>query len=58
MQTHIATRPQDSEELTVTEHAARRLRERGLADWQVEFALRWGTPLHRNGATFFHVRFL
>ncbi len=57
MQTHAATaRPLDSEELIVTDHAARRLRERGLADWQLEFAVHWGTRLHRNGATFFHVR--
>ena len=37
-------------------HAAERQGERCLPDWQVEFALRWGTCLRRRGATFYHVR--
>lgn len=41
---------------TVSEHAARRQQERGLPDWQVEFALCYGTRVYRHGATLFHVR--
>lgn len=37
-------------------HAEARQDERHLPDCQIEFALRWGTRLHRRGATFYHVR--
>ncbi len=39
-----------------TEHRALRQQERNLTDWQIEFALRWGTRLHRCGAIVCHVR--
>lgn len=39
-----------------TEHGALRQQERSLTDWQIEFALRWGTRLHRCGAVVCHVR--
>ena len=50
------TRPADIVPLLLTAHAAQRQQERSLPDWQIEFALRWGTRLHRRGATVFHVR--
>jgi hypothetical protein len=39
-----------------TAHSALRQQERSLPDWQIEFALRWGTRLHRCGAIVCHVR--
>lgn len=46
----------DPAALIVTDHAAVRQDERGLPDYQIEFALRYGTRLHRHGATVYHVR--
>ncbi len=54
MQTKIT--PADIATLGHTEHGVQRQQERSLPDWQIEFALRWGTRLHRRGATVFHVR--
>ena len=48
--------PLDIDALVRSAHAAERQDERCLPDWQVEFALRWGTCLRRRGATFYHVR--
>lgn len=52
----FAARPLDFTALVLTAHAAERQDERRLLDYQIEFALRWGTRLHRKGATFYHVR--
>lgn len=51
-----ATVPNDATNLTCSAHAGLRQQERCLPDYQVEFALRWGTRLHRRGATVYHVR--
>ena len=57
MQTETVKTPiTDIAALLHTAHAAQRQQERSLPDWQIEFALRWGTRLHRRGATVFHVR--
>ena len=55
-QNNRAVRPLDIADLIRSAHAAERQDERCLPDYQVEFALRWGTRLRRNGATFYHVR--
>jgi len=49
-------RLRDFTALAFTDHASERRDERCLPDWQIEFALHWGTCLHRKGATVYHVR--
>lgn len=53
---HHGTQNPDPAALLRTDHGFLRQQERSLPDWQIEFALRWGTRLHRRGATLFHVR--
>ena len=48
--------PNDATNLACSAHAQLRQQERRLPDYQVEFALRWGTRLHRRGATVYHIR--
>ncbi len=42
--------------MTVTKHASRRMKQRGITREAIDFTLRWGTIYYRTGIVFYVLR--